>query len=88
MTCIRAQYLKGMVDQGAKFSRQNSFLVEQGHDSLFFQSVRSVRGAHNSKLEIELTKQLATARLDRARDKGQQGYYTSDAAPRRGAADA
>lgn len=67
---MRAQYFRDITEQGVEIARQMAFLVEQGHDAVFSESYRSARDALTSKMEVEAAKQLAKARLEKARGAG------------------
>lgn len=69
---MRAQYFRDITEQGMDTARQMSFLVEQGHDAVFSNSYRTAREALNTKLEVEAAKQLAKARIEKAK-KGRGG---------------
>lgn len=79
---MRAQYFSDVTEQGMDMARQMSFLVEQGHEVVLSQSYRSSREALTSKLETESGKQLAKARLQRARCRGasQSGWASGPSA--------
>ena len=53
-----------------------SFIVDQGHDSVFSESYRTAREALTTKLETEAAKVLSKARLERA--TGSKGVGSSN----------
>ena len=75
---MRAQYFRDFTEQGVETARQMSFRVEQGYDAVFSESYRAAREALTSKLDIEAAKQLAKARLERARGRSQTGGASRD----------
>ena len=77
---MRAQYFRDITEQGVETARQMSFLVEQGHDAVFAESHRSAREAITTKIEIEMAKQIAKARVERA--AGRNTSSQDETAPR------
>lgn len=60
---MRVQYFRDITDQRVEAASQMAFLVEQEHDTVFFESHKSAGVALTSKLEIPATKTIAKARL-------------------------
>ena len=60
---MRAQYVTDLTGKGMEKVRQMAFLVEQGHDTVFSESTRTVREALTGKMELEAAKNLAKLRL-------------------------
>ena len=76
---MRAQYFRDITEHGVEEARQMAYLVEQGHDAVHSESYRTAREALTGKLEVEAAKQLAKARLEKAKKTKKKGGPSGDA---------
>lgn len=72
------QYFLDIVEHEVEEARQMAFFVEQCQDAVYSTSYHSAREAVTAKLEVENSKQLAKALLERSINNRGKGGFLSD----------